>query len=111
MYIYGINLIMEHMRNYIQLSLFPETFKDTFLVAPGSPKKAFYHIWIENYRDVYFVKKESGNQNKTLDTREWVFREYDTAVKYFEKKVRDKINPQRISPRKYTIKYETYYKG
>jgi hypothetical protein len=88
----------------IQLNLFdPVIFKKVHLIAE-SPKNAFYRLWLEAHADGYILKKESGSGERVLDRRQWTFKSREIAEKKFDRRVRDKINPDRKSPRKYKIK-------
>ena len=87
-----------------QLKMFePTVFKKIDLVA-NSPKNAFYRLWLETHiDDGYTLKKESGSGSKVLDRRQWLFKSREIAEKNFDRRVRDKLNPDRNSPRKYKI--------
>ena len=88
-----------------QLNLFePAMLKSDFLVA-DSPREAFYCLRLEyySYDQSYRVKKESGIKTTiTLDRRVWRFGNFDDAAKYYERIIKDKTNPARKSPRKYS---------
>ncbi|SMC28375.1 hypothetical protein SAMN02746041_03247 [Desulfacinum hydrothermale DSM 13146] len=74
----------------------------SYLIAPNSPKKAFYHIRVEqNATFRYVVTKESGGGNTVWDQRKWEFRDQKAAIAFYLRKIRDKTNPKRRSPRKY----------
>jgi len=71
-------------------------------LVSDSPKKAFYRLWLENCLGQYCVRKESGGQsNKTLNRRQWQFDSLPEAERFFDRKLREKTNPARKSPRKY----------
>jgi len=93
----------------IQLDLFRDwervRTEETFLEASNSSKKAFYHIWIEKLDEGFIVRKESGVSGKILDRKNWWFENYQEAKEYHQKLIREKTNPSRKSPRKYTIKH------
>lgn len=72
------------------------------LVA-DSPRKAFYNIWLEEYQGQYKVRKESGIKEIVLDRRVWNFESLETALKYFNRRVKEKTNPYRKSKRIYYI--------
>jgi len=85
-----------------QLSLFTEELKFIHLVAPDSPKKAFYKLWLLKGDIEYQVRKKSGiKERKVLDKRLWVFDSIEKAEKYFDKTIEKKTDPKRKSPRKY----------
>jgi hypothetical protein len=88
-----------------QLSLFPEIICAAYLVATESPKSAFYRIWIEADAGVFTVIKESGIRDRVLDKRSWLFDGFDDARKLFDRRVKSKTNPERKSPRIYTLVY------
>ena len=95
---------------YTQLDLFKDRVREksdeTFLEAAAADggKKAFYRVWIEKLDEGFIVRKESGSQNKILDRRNWWFEMYPDAKEYHQKLIREKTNPSRKSPRKYSIK-------
>lgn len=86
-----------------QLHLFPTILKMIELEA-DSPKRAFYRLMVEESMGVWAVVKESGAAGKVLDRRRWVMESAEKAVAKYEKILRDKLNPNRGSPRKYKIK-------
>ena len=74
----------------------------TNLCAPESPQKAFYRIWIEKVGEKSFlVQKESGAAGKVLDRRSWKYDDEGRAWAFYRRKVREKTNPKRKSPRIY----------
>ena len=56
-----------------QLSLFTDRLCSAYLVAPDSPQKEFYRIWIERNDFIYKVCKESAAKVRVLDKRSWSF--------------------------------------
>ena len=90
---------------YKQLSLFPDRLCSAYLVAPDSPQKAFYRIWIESNACIYKVCKESGSGAKAriLDKRSWSFEKLEQAQKMYDRRIKSKTNPDRKSPRKYQL--------
>lgn len=84
-----------------QLHLFPTILKMIELEAPDSPKRAFYRLMIEECQGIWSVIKESGANGKVLDRRRWVMKSAEKAVQRYERILRDKLNPNRGSPRKY----------
>lgn len=86
-----------------QLSLFPDRLCSAYLVAPDSPQKAFYRIWIERNDCIYTVCKESGAKVRVLDKRSWSFEKPDEAQKLCDRRIKSKTNPSRKSPRKYQL--------
>ncbi len=86
----------------IQLNLFkPVSIKEVCLIVPHSPGQTFYNIRLEVYGGKYLVKKESGTRGKIWDRRLWTFESFDQAKKYFERRIKEKTNRNRKSPRKY----------
>ena len=86
---------------YRQVSLFPDILCSAYLLAPDSPKSAFYRIWIESDDGVFTVCKESGGKDKVLDQRVWPFDSLEEARKLFDRRVRDQTQPQGIYPPPY----------
>ncbi len=78
-----------------QLPLFGVILQSTELVAPESPRKAFYRIWIEMEMGSYYVCKESGGLDKVLDRRRWEFETLPAAEKDLGRRVREKMRPGR----------------
>ena len=68
-----------------------------------SPKRAFYNLAIIKITDGYLVRKESGAGSKVLHREAWFRDSFEDALKLYEKILREKTNPRRKSPRKYTI--------
>ena len=95
---------------FVQRGLFPDIIClcSAYLVATESPKVAFYRIWIEFDAGVFTVRKESGIRNIALDRRAWPFETLDDARKLFDRRIRAKTNPERKSPRKYSLVYNIH---
>ncbi len=86
----------------IQLRMFgPELVKSAHLVAPDSPRRAFYIIWIERHHEGFRVCKESGAGGKILHRQAWPFDTIEEAEKNFASRMKAKANPNRHSRRKY----------
>jgi len=68
-----------------------------------SPKNAFYNLAIIKIRDGYLVKKESGAGTRVLHKEAWFRETYEEAIRLYQKILREKTNPKRRSPRKYTV--------
>jgi len=77
-----------------QMSLFPNTVRKIKLVA-DSPRKAWWSLAIIEVYGLYFLIKKSGTKAGLLDTRKWPAKNYDKALKIFEKKVKSKLDPKR----------------
>ncbi len=81
----------------------PNAIKKADLIAISSPKQAFYTIWIEKTDERFVVCKESGGKGRVLDRRSWPFDSFEEAEALFNRRVQEKANPMRRSPRKYRI--------
>ena len=80
----------------IQLSLFDSVvLSSESLMATGSPRCAVYNIWLVREPGGYVVKKESGAAGKKMIPWVWRFGDFDQAEGFFQKKVREKVNPDR----------------
>jgi hypothetical protein len=88
----------------LQISLFDiHILKSAHLVAPLSPRQAFYNIWIEKNTGKYLVCKRSGGKNCVMDFRRWVFDTFEEADGFYTKKIKQKTDPRRRSIRKYIV--------
>jgi len=85
----------------IQLNIFEPTVIKSALLKANSPRDAFYRLWLEHDDDVYAIRKESGSGKRVQDRRRWVFQDYDKALRFYERRIQEKTNPERKSPRKY----------
>lgn len=83
-----------------QLHLFPTVIMETYLEAE-SKKNAFWILRLYESQGRYWLEKESGAGGKILDVRKWPMRDRAKALHQFNKKVAEKLNPKRLSPRKY----------
>lgn len=83
-----------------QTHLFPTTIKQTRLEAK-SKKNAFWVLKIIEHEGRYWLEKESGADGKVLDRRRWPMGSREHALHRYNKKVAEKLNPRRLSPRKY----------
>lgn len=87
---------MRSLKYPVQLSLFDTTIiKNEYLMAPKSPREAFYNIWLIQEPWGFVVKKESGGKMKKLDTRNWSFQTLPQAERFFERKIKEKTSPDR----------------
>jgi hypothetical protein len=86
-----------------QLSLFTVTLRSAYLEACDSPKKAFYRIWIEESDGKIKVVKESGIKGRVLDRRSWLCADRGQAEKAYRRRIDQKTDPLRNSPRKYRL--------
>jgi hypothetical protein len=89
--------------NNEQLHLFETVILEKYLEAK-SARNAFYAIRIIEYCGNYIIEKESGIGDKTLDRRRWPMKSREAALKFFNRKIREKMNQSRGSPRKYKVK-------
>jgi hypothetical protein len=86
----------------IQLRIFDSRMiKSAYLVAPESPRQAFYNLWIERHEGAFRVCKESGAGGKVLHRQAWTFETSEDAEKCFHSRMKEKANPNRRSRRKY----------
>jgi hypothetical protein len=69
-----------------------------------SKRNAFYAIRIVEHCGNYTVEKESGINGKVCDRRTWPMKNRETAIKFFNRKIKQKMNPARGSPRVYKKK-------
>ncbi len=86
-----------------QLHLFePILLKDVHLRS-GSPRLAFYRLSLFSKPGRYEIRKESGAGDRVMDKRIWRFDQYVRAKKIFDRKIHEKTDPNRKSPRKYYL--------
>jgi hypothetical protein len=83
-----------------QLHLIPTPILEQHLIAK-SVRNAFYILRLMECAGAYWIEKESGTGDKILDRRSWPMTNRKAALKFFERKIREKMNPSRGSPRKY----------
>ncbi|MBW1987859.1 MAG: hypothetical protein JRI50_11710 [Deltaproteobacteria bacterium] len=81
----------------------PSHLKHAHLIAIDSPRQAFYLIWIELYQGAFRVCKASGAHGRIWHRQAWEFHSLAEAEALFEKRLRDKTNQERRSPRKYRL--------
>ncbi|MGQ9921571.1 MAG: hypothetical protein ACUVRZ_09635 [Desulfobacca sp.] len=77
--------------------------RTAYLVAPDSPRQAFYHLWLEQTPHTCRVVKASGAGGRVWHRQVWEFATLAEAEKLFLKRLREKTNPARRSPRKYGL--------
>lgn len=70
-------------------------------LAAESAKHAFYELSLVEVEIGYLIEKRSGAQRETLDTDVWFKPTLSAATRFFERKLKQKTNPARQSPRKY----------
>ncbi len=93
---------MKEVATLVPLRIFgPSLIKSAHLVAPESPRQAFYIIWIESYGGRFRVCKESGAGRKILHRQAWSFDTIELAEKDFASRMKAKANPNRRSKRNY----------
>ena len=80
--------------------------RNAHLVVTGTPRQTFYSIWIEDYYGTFRVLKVSGAQGKVWDKRVWEFSTLGEAEALFTRRIKEKTDPVRRSPRKYSIKHQ-----
>jgi len=83
----------------------PKVVKNVHLVVSNTPRQTFYSIWIEEHHGTFRVHKASGAQGRVWDERVWEFASLDEAERLFNRRVKEKTDPNRRSPRKYRIKH------
>ena len=83
----------------------PKVLKDARLVVPDTPRKTFYAIRLEECPDSgrFRVLKTSGAMGKVWDQRAWEFDTRDEAERFFCRRIKEKTDPGRNSPRRYSI--------
>ena len=90
----------------IQLEAFrPRVLRNAHLVVLNTPRKTFYSIRIEERHGTFRVLKVSGALGKVWDKRTWEFSTLDEAEALFSRRIREKTDPGRRSPRIYSIKH------
>ncbi len=83
----------------------PRVLKNAHLVVLNTPRKTFYSIRIEECHGTFRVLKVSGALGKVWDKRTWEFSTLDEADRLFSRRIKEKTDPERRSPRKYSIKH------
>jgi hypothetical protein len=83
----------------------PRVVKNAHLVVSDTLRQTFYSIWIEEHCGKYRVRKASGARGRVWDERTWEFVSLDEAERLFNRRIREKTDPKRRSPRKYTLKH------
>jgi hypothetical protein len=86
-----------------QLNLFTVKRNVAHLEALNSPRRAFYRIWIEETDGMIKLIKESGTKGRVLDRRSWPFNDLSHAEKLYHRRLSQKLDPNRKSPRKYRL--------
>ncbi len=84
-----------------QLHLFEPTLLKEARLRSGSPRQAFYRLSLFSKPGRYEIRKESGAGDRVMDKRIWRFDQYVRAKKIFDRKIDEKTDPNRKSPRKY----------
>ncbi len=83
----------------------PKVLKDAHMVVLNTPRKTFYSIRFEECSGTFRVRKASGALGKVWDKRTWEFSTLDEAERLLSRRLKEKTDPGRHSPRKYSIKY------
>lgn len=81
----------------------PKIIKSVTLEA-DSPKKAFYKLAVMEQWGEYWIEKESGAGGHVLDRRRWDQPDKAAALKFFYRKLNEKLKKNRPSPRRYRVK-------
>jgi hypothetical protein len=71
----------------------------------NTPRKTFYSIRIEECCGTFRALKASGSLGKVWDKRTWEFSTPDEAERLFSRRIKEKTDPGRHSPGKYSIEY------
>ena len=85
----------------MQIKMFDETILESADLVADSPKKAYYKLKLISDGGQFAVEKESGIDGRELVRRRWVAITMDADDLLYQKKLREKLNPTRKSPRKY----------
>ncbi len=80
----------------------PALMKTAYLLAAGSPRQAFYHLWLEQTPHCFRVGKASGAGGRVWHRQVWEFETLEAAEELFVKRLREKTNPARRS-RQYRV--------
>ncbi|GKT10455.1 hypothetical protein [Desulforhabdus sp. TSK] len=83
----------------------PKVVKNAHLVVFDTLRQTFYSIWIKEHCGKYRVRKASAARGRVWDERTWEFVSLDEAERFFNRRIREKTDPKRRSPRKYTLKH------
>jgi len=78
--------------------------KNAHLTVSKSLRETFYKIWIEEQDGLFQVNKASGVGDRVWDRRAWTFSSLDEAEALFNRRLKQKTNPERKSARKYRIR-------
>ena len=96
-------MISSFEREVISIEPFHPTPKNLAFNCKGQSPDRIYKIWIERIDDDYRIVKENGMKGRVLDRRCWPVEDLDDAQTKFQRRVKAKTNPERKSPRKYTL--------
>lgn len=77
--------------------------KTAHLIALGSPRMAFYHLWLEETPHGFRVGKASGAGGQVWHRQVWEFATRAQAEALFQRRLREKTNPARRSRRRYRL--------
>lgn len=88
----------------MQLNLFEPTILRQVYLTAKSKRSAFYQLILTTYQGKFYVLKESGAGGKVLDRRFWPQPDEKTAIKFYERKVKEKLKSDR--KRRYEKKWE-----
>ncbi len=81
----------------------PQPLKSAYLAAVGSPRQAFYQLWIEKDDRIFRLCKASGSQGRVFHRQCWEFDSLAEAEALFEKRIREKTRPDRPGRRIYRL--------
>jgi|GEM_PF-1446553 len=79
--------------------------RTAYLIAPDSPRQAFYHLRLEQTPLSCRVVKASGAGGRVWHRQVWEFATLAQAEAMFAQRLRQKTNPIRRSQRKYRLQH------
>lgn len=79
----------------MQLKIFDRTVTAECTLMADSPKRAFYKIMIVYFHGKWWIEKKSGAGDHVLNCRRWEMDSEDAAVKFYRRKIREKLKPGR----------------
>ena len=98
-----INCDFSQMELPLELGKGEKVLQRARLVA-ASAKGAWYELYLVGIPHGYLIEKHSGITNSIVRQKEtWLRRNLIDAENKFSKIIKDKLNPERKSPRKYRI--------
>jgi hypothetical protein len=77
--------------------------RTAYLIAPDSPRQAFYHLRLEQTPHSSRVVKASGAGGRVWHRQVWEFPTLAQAEAWFQQRLRQKTNPLRRRGRRYQL--------